>query len=112
MLGRLYNDKDRPPVSKDEEVVFLPPYSKKTDRRRLHVELPGGMVLTLKDDSLTVEAGKTRLKIQVDGDVTLESEAQVNLKAKGDMTISASNIKMKSDQAFQIQAGSTADIKS
>jgi len=111
MLGRLYNDKDRPPVSKDEEVVFLPPYSKKSDRRRLHVELPGGMILTLKDDSLTVEAGKTRLKIEVDGDVTVESEAHVKLQAKGDMTISASNIKIKSDQSFEIKAGSTADIK-
>ncbi len=112
MMGRLYNDKDRPPVSKDEEIVFIPPYSKKTDRRRLHIELPGGMVLTLTDELLTIKAGKTTLKVKVDGEVTVESDAEVKLQAKGDMTISATNIRMKSDQAFEIKAGSTADIQS
>ncbi len=111
VLGRLYNDKDRPPVSKDEEIVFIPPYSKKTDRRRVHLELPGGMILTIKDDALTVEAGKTTLEIKVDGNVTVKSSADVKLQARGDMTIAATNIKMKSDNTLEIEAGSTADLK-
>ena|SRR5215467_10947915 len=113
VLGRLYNGKDRPPISEDEEIVFSPPYSKNTDRKRVRIELPGkGMVLTLADDLLTVEAGKTVLKVKSDGDVTVESESGVTLQAKQDMTLKASNIKIKSDQAIQLEAGTTADIKS
>lgn len=112
VLGRLYNDKDRPPVSKDEEIVFIPPYSKKTDRRRFHMELPGGMIITVTDDKLTIEAGKTVLRVNVDGDVTVESQADVKFQAKGDITLAATNIKMKSDMSFEVKAGTTADVES
>jgi uncharacterized protein involved in type VI secretion and phage assembly len=112
MLGRLYNDKDRPPLSDEEEIVFNPPYSKDASKRRLLFQLPGGMVLTITDEFLTVEAGKTRMKIKVDGEIIVESEADVKLQAKGDMTIAAANIKMKADQSFEVKAGSTADIES
>ena len=112
MLGRLYNGMDRPPLSDAEEIVFNPPYSKDANKRRLLFQLPGGMVLTITDEHLTVEAGKTKMKIKVDGEVTVESEADVKLQAKGDMTISANNIKMKANQSFEVKAGSTADIES
>jgi uncharacterized protein involved in type VI secretion and phage assembly len=113
VIGRLYNAKDRPPISKDEEIIFSPPYSKKSDRQRLRIELAEKkMVLTLTDELLTVEAGKTVLKMKSDGEVTVESESDIKLQAKGDMTLAAANIKMKSDEAVQIEAGTTADIKS
>jgi uncharacterized protein involved in type VI secretion and phage assembly len=113
ILGRLYNGAQRPPTSDDEEIIFTPPYEKNSSAKRLRIELPGkGMVLTLTDELLTVEAGKTVLKMKSDGEVTVESEADVKVQAKGDMTLSAANIKMKSDQAIQIEAGTTADIKS
>lgn len=112
VLGRLYNDQDRPPVSKDEEIVFIPPYKKKSDRRRIHLELPGGMVLTVKDDELKIQAGKTLLSVKVDGEVTVQSNAEVKIEAKGDLSLSGSNITIKSDQALKLNAGSTADIQS
>src|SRR5215472_5537483 len=40
ILGRLYNDQDRPPVSKDEGIIFQPPFKQDNDKRRLHMELP------------------------------------------------------------------------
>ncbi len=76
------------------------------------MELPGGMIITVSDDKLLVEAGKTKLTVNVDGAVTVESEADVKFQAKGDITMSASNIKMKSDMSFEIKAGTTADIES
>ena len=113
VLGRLYHGDQLPPISKDEEIIFTPPYSKDANVRRLRMELPDkGMILTLTDELLTVEAGKTVLKMKSDGEVTVESESDVKIQAKGDMTLAASNIKMKSDQAFQLEAGTTADLKS
>jgi uncharacterized protein involved in type VI secretion and phage assembly len=113
VIGRLYHGDQRPPISKDEEIVFTPPYSKNSDVQRFRIELPNkGMVLTLTDELLTVEAGKTVLKMKSDGEVTVESQADVKVQAKGDLTLAGANIKIKSDQAFQIEAGTTADIKS
>jgi len=99
-------------VSKDEEIVFQPPYKQSSDKRRLHMELPGGMVLTVTDDTVKVQAGKTLLTIKVDGEVTVDSNADVTIKAKGDMTLSASNLNIKAQQALKVNAGSTADIES
>lgn len=112
IIGRLYNEAERPPVSKDEEIVFQPPYKQSSDKRRLHMELPGGMVMTVTDDSVKVQAGKTLLTIKVDGEVTVDSNADVTIKAKGDMTLSASNLNIKAEQALKVNAGSTADIES
>lgn len=110
VLGRLYNDQERPPVSKDEEIVFQPAYKQSSDKRRLHMELPGGMVLTITDEQVKVQAGKTLLTIKVDGEVTVNSNADVTIQAKGDMTLAASNLTIKADQALKVNAGSTADI--
>src|SRR5215472_2318028 len=110
IIGRLYNEADRPPVNKDEEIVFQPPYKQSSDKRRLHMELPGGMVMTVTDDSVKVQAGKTLLTIKVDGEVTVDSNADVTIQAKGDMTLAASNLTIKTDQALKVNAGSTADI--
>ena len=112
IIGRLYNDKDRPPVSKAGELIFKPPYSKDTDLKRFHLEFPGGVTFTITDDSIVAVAGKTKVNIKADGDVTIESEAKIELKAKGDLSLTGSNIKIESQQALQLKAGTTADLKS
>ncbi len=112
IVGRLYNDEDRPPTSDAGELVFKPPYDKNTDLKRFHLEFPGGVTFTIKDDSITVVAGKTQMNIKADGDVTIESNAKIELKARGDLNLSGSNITIESQQALQLKAGSTADLKS
>jgi len=113
VVGRLYTDEDRPPVSKEEEVIYIPPYSKSSDLRRVHMEFPGGMLLSVTDDDVTVEAGKTTLKLNRDGDIQIESSANLNIQSKGDMSFSANdvsfsakNIKMDSEFDTSFQAGS------
>src|SRR6266567_3506462 len=66
VLGRLYNDEDRPPLNRDGELVFIPPYRKDPERRRIHMEMPGGMILTVTDEEVKVHAGKTVVKVKVD----------------------------------------------
>ena len=34
IIGRLYNDEDRPPTSKMEEIVYAPPYTKNTKSQK------------------------------------------------------------------------------
>lgn len=114
VIGRLYNDEDRPPVNKAEEVVYVAPHAKNPDVRRVYLEFPEGMKFCITDEEVNLEAGKTTVTIQKDGDVTIKSEANVTIaadgdatiKSKGDMSISGSSVKIESDKGMNIQAGS------
>lgn len=110
IIGRLYTDEDRPPVSKEEEIVYNPPYSQQSGLRRVHLELSSGVVLSITDDDVTVEAGKTIVKLNRDGDIDIESSAKLNVKATGDLSFSAANITIESQQTLEIKAGATAEI--
>lgn len=105
VIGRLYTDEDRPPVSKEEEIVYMPSYSKQSGLRRTQMKFTSGVVFSVTDDDITVEAGKTLIKLKVDGDVEIQSNAKINVKASGDMSFSAQNITLESQQNMDIKAG-------
>lgn len=127
VIGRLYNDEDRPPLNKAEEVIYVPPYARKPDVRRIYLEFPDGMIFRITDDEVDINAGKTKVIIQRDGDVIIEAKANINVKAEGDttlkskgnMTFSGSSIKiesekdltMKSGTDLKVQSGASAEIK-
>ena len=128
VIGRLYNDEDRPPLNNAEEVVYVPPYAENSDVRRIYLEFPGGMILRITDEEVDVNAGETKVVIQRDGDIVIESKANINIKADGDtsvkstgnMSFSASSIKMESEKDLnfksgtdmKVESGATTEIKS
>lgn len=112
IVGRLYNDEDRPPANKAGELIFKPPYDKNADLKRFHLEFPGGVTFTITDDSIVAVAGKTKVNIKADGDITIESNAKIDMKASGDLNLSGANVKIESQQALQLKAGTTAEMKS
>jgi len=103
IVGRLYTDEDRPPLSKEEEIVYIPPYSENSDLKRIHIEFPGGMELLVKDDVATIKANKTTLTLKRDGNVEIESRSKVGISGS-EIELSASNIKMKSKQNIEIES--------
>ena len=120
VIGRLYNEKDRPPVNKLEEVVYIPPYKENPDVRRIYLEFPGGINLKITDAEVTVNAGETRVIVQRDGDVVVEAKGNINVKSKGDtliksdgdLSISASNIKINSEKELSIKSGKDMKLES
>ena len=111
IIGRMYTAEDRPPANDGEEIIYIPPYSENADLRRLHMELPSGIILSVTDDILNVEAGKTTLKINRDGDIEVESNEKVSITASGEMTFTADKITIESKQDMNIKAGTNATIK-
>jgi uncharacterized protein involved in type VI secretion and phage assembly len=111
VLGRLYNDEDRPPVNNAGEMVYKSPDAAKKGVRRVNLELPNGISLTITDDEFRAEIGSSVVTIKTDGAVTIDSNAGITIKAKGDMALSASNITIESQQALDLKAGSTATMK-
>ncbi len=111
VLGRLYNDEDRPPVNDAGEIVYKSPDAKKSGVRRLSLELPNGITLTITDDELKAGIGSSVVTIKTDGLVTIDSNTGVTIKAKGDVELSGSNIKIESQQALELKAGTTGTLK-
>jgi len=111
LIGRMYTAEDRPPANDGEEIIYVPPYSENADLRRIHMELPSGIILSVTDDILNVEAGKTTLKINRDGNIEVESNEKVSITASGDMTFTADKITIESKQDMNIKAGANATIK-
>jgi len=120
IIGRLYNDEDRPPLSEAEEVVYVPPYAEKPDVRRIYLEFPGGMIFRITDEEVDVNAGDTKVVIQRDGDVIIESKGNINVKtdgdakveSKGNMTFSGSSIKIESENDLNLKSGTDMKVES
>jgi phage baseplate assembly protein gpV len=111
VIGRLYNDESRPPLNNANEIIFESPDSEKSDVRRLCLKFSNGITLTVKDDELKAEIGKSVVTIKTDGDITIESNAKVEITAKGDMALLAQNIKIESKQALEMRAGTTGKLE-
>ncbi|MGH2736940.1 MAG: phage baseplate assembly protein V [Actinomycetota bacterium] len=104
IVGRLYNDVDRPPEAKAKELVYVSPDAKESGVRRVYLEFPNGNKLCLDDDKLTIEAKDTTITLKNSGDVELSSNAKLLIKTKGDA-------ELKSDGNVKIEAGGSLSLK-
>jgi hypothetical protein len=73
ITGRLYNDQDRPPQAKSGEFVYVSPDDPASGVRRMHLEFPNGNKLTLDDDKLVLEMGQSKVTVNHDGDIEVNS---------------------------------------
>lgn len=105
ITGRLYNDEDRPPVNDDKQGIMHLPLDAgdsdavhaelhSGDSRELILKLGDGLELNLKDDDpvveIKVDGGKGSVAIARDGAITIESQADINMKGSGSINIEAS----------------------
>lgn len=147
IVGRLYNEKQRPPLNKQDEVIFRLPLAEDDDKtikaavrnlngssppRELIFEMPPKITVRVTDGTVratagktemkldqpdesggtvTVVAGRTRITMNQDGDVTVEAAGSLNLSATRDMTLEAVNVKIKSKAETSIEAGTQATLK-
>ncbi len=89
VVGSLYDELHQPPVAEAAELVYRPAEAEDASLRRIHIELPSGLQITVADDRVSIEAGGTRLSIAQDGDVELHAAGNLTLSADGDVTIDA-----------------------
>jgi phage baseplate assembly protein gpV len=109
VIGRLYNDMQKPPDNKIDELVYVAPDMTGGDEnaRRVYVEFPSGIKLTMTEEVVNLEAGETTLKINRDGNVEIECNEAVSITATGEMTFKAETITMESEKAMEFRAGNT-----
>jgi uncharacterized protein involved in type VI secretion and phage assembly len=127
VTGRVYNDSDRPPEAKAHEFVYISPDSEEQGVRRVYLELPKGNKLLVDDDKLVLEMGKTKLTINNDGDVQLDSNGKLTISAKGDaeiktqgnlkldaqgdVSVGGNNVSLKAQMGATVEGSATATLK-
>jgi phage baseplate assembly protein gpV len=114
IVGRLYNDEDRPPPNDDGQAIWhLPNGASDEDAvhlevhsngsRKARVKVGSALVLDLQDDDIVVGmdigGGNASLRIKKDGtveikgkDIKIEADSSMELKAGGQLTIKGSTV--------------------
>jgi hypothetical protein len=112
IIGRLYNDKDRPPDFKEEEIIYKPPYSKSKELRRVYLELPGdSLKITLSEDGVDIKTD-SNVVIHTSGKTTLESDGGISIKAGGNLSIEASgSLNIESHSSVKLKSAGTMTIE-
>jgi len=135
IVGRLYNDVDRPPEGKASECVYVSPDAAESGVRRVYLEFPNANTLLLDDDHVVLDAGATKITITNAGSVEIDSRDKVvvksaanvevvgeadislkaggalTLKAQGDVTIEGQSVAVKAQSTAQLEGGAGATVK-
>jgi hypothetical protein len=121
ITGRLYNDKQRPPVSQANEMLYhLPPDAGDSDAlviairsgqgfsptRQIEITMGDKLSIKLTDDDPVAEIKTNSLTIQLknSGDVSIDSQGKVEIK-------SSAGLELKSDGNINIEASGQMTIK-
>jgi uncharacterized protein involved in type VI secretion and phage assembly len=112
IVGRLYNDEDRPPANDDGQAIWHLPLGASDDdavhmelhsngSRKAVMKLGSGLDLTLQDDDPVVSlvVGDASLTMKKDGtielkgkDITLDGSGKVTVKAASDLTLKGAKV--------------------
>jgi phage baseplate assembly protein gpV len=131
VIGRLYNDGDRPPLNHPDEVIFRLPLAKPDDKtikaavrniasnqppREVLVEMTPKILVRITDGTVRAVAGKTEVKLDqpggTGGTVTvLAGRTTITMNQDGDLSIEAAgNMSLKADGDLTME-GQNVSIK-
>lgn len=117
IIGRMYNDKARPPINDTDEVIFRLPLAEADDKtikgairnhqsksppREIIFEMPPKITVRITDGTVRATAGKTEMKLDQPGGsggtvtvlagrtkITMNQDGDVVVEAAGAMTLKA-----------------------
>ncbi|HKJ67726.1 MAG TPA: Rhs element Vgr protein, partial [bacterium] len=82
------------------------------DKKSIRLETPGGNVITLSDDagSVVIEDQNSNKIEMASGGITIESAADINIKASGNLTIEGTNVNAKANGQFKAEGSAGAEM--
>jgi uncharacterized protein involved in type VI secretion and phage assembly len=121
VIGRLYNDEQRPPVNLANEIVHHLPLDADDDsalhaairsggdhdpKRQIELKMGSKLTARLTDDDprIVLETDKATIEIAASGDVKIESQGKLQIKASG-------GLDLKSDGSINIEASGAMKLK-
>ena len=119
ITGRLYNDQDRPPVNKEKEFQIQHSLA---EGGWIKIDAEGTItmtskneenIVTINDDKASVSNEKMTLEVDFSSEkISIVSTKDIEMKADGNINIEAKELKIKTQAAIKLEAGSSMDIKS
>ncbi len=131
VIGRLYNDEDRPPLSTADEVIFRLPLAEGDDKtilaairnhpaqsppREMVLEMAPKITVRVTDDTVRATAGQTEMKLDqpggTGGTVTVEAgSTKITMNQDGDLVVEAAGaISIKAARDLSLE-GQNINIK-
>jgi uncharacterized protein involved in type VI secretion and phage assembly len=131
IVGRLYNDADRPPLNNTDELIFRLPLAADDDKtikaairnhqdnsppREMIVEMPPKITVRLTDGTVRATAGKSEMKLDQPngsgGTVTVVAgQTQITMNQDGDISVEAAGaMSLKANGDITIE-GQNINIK-
>lgn len=131
IVGRLYNDADRPPLNNPDEVIFRLPLAADDDKtvkaairnhqdnsppREMIVEMPPKITVRLTDGTVRATAGNSEMKLDQPngsgGTVTIfAGQTQITMNQDGDISVEAAGaMSLKANGDISIE-GQNVSIK-
>jgi len=131
IIGRLYNDSDRPPLNNPDEVIFRLPLAAADDKtvkaairnhqdsspaREMIVEMPPKITVRLTDGTVRATAGKSEMTLDQTnssgGTVTIVAgQTQITMNQDGDISVEAAgSMSLKANGDINIE-GQNVSIK-
>lgn len=125
VIGRLYNDEDRPPLNDSNEVIFRLPLAEDDEKtikaairnisandpaRQILVEMTPKISLHVNDGTVHAVAGKSEMKLdqtsESGGTVTaMAGSTKITMNQDGDITIEAAgSMTLKANRDFSLEA--------
>ena len=125
IIGRLYNDEDRPPLNNPDEVIFRLPLAEADDKtikaairnieansppREILIEMPPKITVRISDGAVRATAGKTEMKLDqpnaTGGKVTVVTgRTKITMDQDGDVTVEAAgSMKIKATRDLSLEA--------
>ncbi len=139
VIGRLYNDDDRPPLNNPNEIIFRLPLAEANEKtvkaairniqsnsppREVIVEMPPKITVRITDGTVRATAGKSEMKLdQPDGSggtvtvvagqtkITMNQDGDVTVEAAGAMKLKASTDLSIEAQSIKINSNTDVDIE-
>lgn len=140
VIARLYDDVDRPPLSRSDELVFRLPLAEADDKsvlaairnhgdanppRELVIQMPPKITVRVVDGTVTATAGKTELKLDQSGasggtvkvtagrtTITMNQDGDVVLDSAGSVTFKAAqDLTMEANGTIKLKAGLNATME-
>jgi phage baseplate assembly protein gpV len=139
VIGRLYNDADRPPLNNPNEVIFRLPLAKGENKtlkaairnieandppREIIIEMPPKITVRITDGTVRATAGQTEMKLdQTNGSggtvtvfagqtkITMNQDGDISVEAAGAITLKATDDLTLEGQNIKINANLEVDIQ-
>lgn len=132
IIGRVYNDEDRPPLNTTDQVIFRLPLADSDDQsilgeirnhqdqnppRELLVEMPPKISLRLDDGTVTATAGNTELELDQTGSsggtvTVVAGRTKMVMNEDGDITVeSVGAISFEASGNLSLKAGGSVSIE-